>query len=112
MQKSSREIPRKYDGTDVTTRRIRDLLPKVVSKIGSIQKDRPDLILLSWPDIIGTRLAPMTEAMSFRDGTLFVKVKNSTLHSLLSQKEKSRLLQALRKRFPSVTISNIVFRLG
>jgi hypothetical protein len=104
--------PRQYDGTQVTSRRVTDLLPNVLAKIGEVYQQQPDLILAMWSDIIGPQLAPMARAVSFVEGVLLVKVKNSTLHSLLSQYERVRLLQLLRQKFPNVEIRNICFRLG
>ncbi|MES2122727.1 MAG: DUF721 domain-containing protein [Chlamydiota bacterium] len=96
----------------VTNKRLSDLLPKVLGEIGALHRDRPDLILASWPHIIGEKLAPMTKAVSFENGLLTVKVSNSTLYSLLSQHERGRLLKCLREKFPSVGIKNIHFRIG
>jgi hypothetical protein len=110
--KTARRTPRNYDGTEVTTRALGDLIPVVLSKITEVNRDRPDLILAAWPGIIGSNLAVMTKAVSFSDGCLFVKVKNSTLYSLLNQNEKPKLLSILRKKFPNVTIHNIMFRMG
>jgi hypothetical protein len=104
--------PRKYDGTQLTSHRMTDLLPQVLAKIGEVHVQRADLILAMWPDLIGVKLAAMTQAVSFTDGILTVKVKNSTLHSLLSQHEKMRLLNLLRQKFPHVEIRNIYFRIG
>lgn len=112
MIKTNRRTPRNYDGTKVTTHRVTDLLPVILSQIGESYQDRPDLILASWPEIIGSNLAPMTKAMSFVDGILIVKVKNSTLHSLLSQHDKPRIISSLRQKFPKIEIKNIVFRIG
>lgn len=91
---------------------MRDLLPSVLSHIRALQKDRPDLILATWPELIGDKLAPMTEAVRFQEGILWVKVRNSTLYSLLAQHEKARLLKKLRAQFPSVEIKTIQFRVG
>ena len=104
--------PQGYNGTEVTSYDMRMLLPQILGQIGEKQKDRPDLILVAWPQIIGSQLAPMTKALSFDGGILLVKVNNSTLYSLLSQHEKGRLLSCLRERFPAVEIKNIIFRLG
>jgi hypothetical protein len=41
-----------------------------------------------------------------------VKVKNSTLHSLLRQNDKARIMANLKAKFPHVRINNIVFRIG
>jgi len=105
MARNSRE-------TEPTNKSIQQVLPGLLRRIGEVYKDRPDLILAAWPQIIGEKLAPMTKAVRFDEGVLIVKVKNSTLYSLLSQHEKFRLLQCLRERFPSVAIRNIIFRIG
>lgn len=112
MSKSVLRTPKNYDGTAVTTHRVGDLLSAVLSQIGSVYQDRPDLVLAAWPDIIGDKLAPMTQAISLVDGVLTVKVKNSTLHSLLSRHDKFRILAALKERFPKVKVNNIVFRIA
>lgn len=101
-----------YDGTEVTTYKVTDLLPKVLVEIQHVYQDRPDLILACWPEVIGPKLAAMTQALSFVDGILVVKVKNSTLYNLLNQYDKPRVLHSLRQKFPSITIKNIVFRIG
>lgn len=112
MGKAYRRTPKDYDGTELTTHQMNDLLPSVLSQIHDVYQQRPDLILAIWPTLIGPKLAGMTQAVSFHDGFLLVKVKNSTLHSLLSQHEKPRLLSILRQKFPQVQIKTIVFRIG
>ncbi|OJU80521.1 MAG: hypothetical protein BGO10_05955 [Chlamydia sp. 32-24] len=112
MAQGFRRTPKFYDGTELTSRTVSQLLPGILEKIGEVYQDRPDLILASWPDIIGSKLAPMTKAISFKEGVLTIKVKNSSLHSLLSQYEKKRLLKLLQEKFPKVPIINILFRIG
>ena len=102
----------KGDGSELTNKHLKDLLPKVLGNIGALHRDRPDLILAAWPQIIGEKLMSMTKAISFDKGILYVKVGNSTLYSLLSQHERGRLLKSLREKFPSVEIKNISFRMG
>jgi Dna[CI] antecedent DciA-like protein len=89
-----------------------ELLPAVLEKISEVYQERPDFVLAAWPLIIGPQIATMTQAISFIEGVLLVKVKNSTLHSLLSQKDRSRILNLLRMKFPKTHIKNIVFRIG
>lgn len=107
-----RRTPKGYDGTATTTHHVGQVLSSVMSKIGKAYKDQPELVLAAWPDILGAKLAPMTRAVSFVNGVLLVKVKNSTLYSLLSQYEKNRLLASLRQRFPNIEIREIVLRVG
>ncbi|MCB1180869.1 MAG: DUF721 domain-containing protein [Chlamydiia bacterium] len=101
-----------YDPSGLTTHHLAHLLPKILSDIGKTYKDRPDLVLASWPEVIGPRLVSMTEAKSFIEGVLTVVVKNSTLYSLLAQTEKPKLLKNLREKFPGMTIKTIRFRMG
>ena len=54
----------------------------------------------------------MTEAVSFIEGNLTVKVGNSSLYSLLCQYERPCLLKKLRERFPKTSIKNLTFRIG
>lgn len=107
-----RRTPRNYDGTAITTHRISELLPKVLGRIEKVYSDRPDLILASWPEIIGPQLATMTRAISFGYGILLVKVSNSTLYSLLSRIERPKLLRRLQERFPTAYVKDIHFKLG
>lgn len=98
--------------TATTTRHLKQLLPRFLAEIGKVYQNRPDIVIAAWPEIIGKDLAPMTEAISFIDGILTVKVKNSTLYSLLSQSDKPRILKNLRDKFSSTLIKTIHFRLG
>lgn len=93
-------------------RHIHSLLPRLFDDICRLYDNRPDLILAAWTEVIGETFAPMTEAISFYQGVLTIKVKNSTLYSLLSQHEKNRLLKNLREKFPRTEIKTIHFRLG
>lgn len=112
VTRQTRRLPRDYDGPAVTTHRFGDLLTTVLANISDNYQERPDLILAAWPAVIGQKLAPMTQAVSFAEGVLVVKVKNSTLHSLLSTHDKAKILLSLRQKFPRVAINNIVFRIG
>ena len=98
--------------TAPTSRHLKHLLPKFLKAIGKRHEERPDLILAAWETLIGPRLAPMTKAVSFIDGFLNVKVRNSSLLSLLAQHERKRLLKELRQKFPNATIRNIRFFIG
>ena len=107
-----RRTPKGYDGTRRTNYHIDEVFSSLLGNIKDKFKDRPDLILAAWPVMMGPQMAKMTQAVSFANGVLLVKVKNSTLHSLLAQQEKSHILAKLRQQFPSSEIKTIVFRIG
>ena len=102
--------PFEYYGTKLTSKKMEDLLPDILKKMEKCQGNRGDLIVAAWPDIVGEKLAPMTRAVSFENGILIINVKNQILYSQLSQYEKPRLVEALKRRFPKVEVKTIVFR--
>lgn len=106
------KTPRNYHGTEVTTHKIGDILPSFLNILHTKHQERPDLILEAWSEVIGPQMSKMTQAIAFDNGVLLVKVKNSTLYSLLSQHERGRLLTLLSQRFPHASIRNIIFRMG
>lgn len=112
MKEKGRRRPLGYDGCSRTSKLTSELLTEALQEIRQKVSDRPDLVLAEWPQVIGPKLAPMTEAISFTEGILRVKVKNSTLYSLLSQREKERLLASFRNRFPRTAFFDIVFRMS
>lgn len=103
---------KKRNATALTNRSVQEILPKLLGEIGCKVRQRPDQVLAYWSEIVGEQIAKMTSAKSFENGVLKVEVHNSTLYSLLSQHERPRLLSILRKRFPSLIIQNILFRIG
>jgi len=110
--KIKRRNPKNYDGKRITSHTIGSLLPVVLKQVTNIYGERGDLILNAWPDIIGPHLAGMTQATAFDGGVLYVKVRNSTLYSLLAQHDKPRILNKLRQKFPGTNIKTIVFKMG
>lgn len=112
VRKVSFRTPKNYNGTQPTSRHVSDLLLAALSKLSDSCQERPDLLLAAWPEIIGPKHASMTQAVSFCEGVLTVKVKNSTLHSLLSRHDRYRILTAIQQRFPKANIQNIVFRIA
>jgi hypothetical protein len=101
---------RHSDGPLPTTRQLCQILPGILEEIGRLYYSRPDLVLAAWPEVVGSRLATMTRAVSFLDGVLTVKVSNAPLHSLLAGYEKPRLIKNLRDKFPNMVIKTIIFR--
>lgn len=96
----------------LTSKTLQNLLPEFLKKVNKNCHQRHDLIPLAWPAIIGEKLAPMTQAESFKEGVLYVRVSNSTLLSILSHRERKMLLKKLKEKFPKTDIKEIRFRLG
>lgn len=101
--------PRNYSGTQNPAKKMADLLPELLNDLGRRTGNRQEEIFRFWRDLMGEKMAPMTEPISFVDGVLTVKVKSSTLYSLLVTHERARLLGQLQEKF---SIRNLVFRVG
>lgn len=101
-----------YDGTRLTNFTLKGLLPQVLGSVFSKYNLRPDLLFAAWEELIGPSFKEMTEPVSFIDGILIVKVKNSTLYSLLQMHERNRLTKLLQEKFPESQIKTIQFRIG
>jgi len=105
--------PSSYDGFQVTTKRLHELLPRVMQSLSSLYKTQPSLVLGMWPEVVGEKLAALTCAFRFEDGVMHVKVKNSTLLSLLNNPvDRQRMIEAVRKKVPGIVLTNIQFRIG
>jgi hypothetical protein len=104
-----KRTPRNFDGTGRTGKSVADLLPDLLKQIHAKAGVPTDEIFRFWFDLIGGKMGPMTEPLSFDDGVLIVKVKSASLYSLLCQHERPRLLKELQKRY---TVKNLVFRIG
>lgn len=112
MPKFPLRTPRNYDGIECTNRHVKELLPSFLDKVHQHVKNNSALVLASWPSIIGPQLAPMTQAVSFDEGVLVVKVKNSTLYSLLIRHDKPKLFKKMKLQFPNLKLKDIVFRIA
>ncbi|MBI3508172.1 MAG: DUF721 domain-containing protein [Chlamydiia bacterium] len=103
----AKRVPRNYNGTHNPAKQIRDLLPEFLSALGRKTGDVRQEVFAYWQELLGETLAPMTEPISLIEGVLTVKVKSSTLYSVLCQHERPRLLKQLQERY---SVQKIVFR--
>lgn len=112
MSKIPSRTPRYYDGVGCTNRQMREIVPAVLHKMHRQVKNQSALVLANWPLIIGPHLSAMTQAVKFDEGVLVVKVKNSTLYSLLTRHDKPDLMKKIKTQFPNIDLKDIVFRMG
>lgn len=99
--------PRNYSGVENPEKKLAELLPDFVHDLKLLEPK--EAVFQFWKELIGEKFAPLTEPVSFVDGVLTVKVKSSTLYSLLVTHERPRLLGRLQEKF---SIRNIIFRVG
>jgi hypothetical protein len=105
-----KRTPKFYDGTGKTAKTLGELLPEVFKTVKNPSGDfRDEEVFRYWNTLGGESMAPMTEPISLVGGVLTVKVKSSTLYSLLRGVERARLENELREKFQ---IRGLVFRPG
>ena len=112
LMKSIPRIPKDYDGQTPTGRKIESLLSQVLEDISKTQKQGITVIEPVWKEIVGPKINELTKVVDFQKGTLFIKVKNATLLSILSSQEKPRLMQNLKEKLPNIHFVNLVFQFG
>ena len=104
-----RRTPKNYDGTANTAKSLSDLLPQVLKELRAQTTQPAEEIFLYWRDLIGDKMGPLTEPVSFVDEVLVVKVKSQTLYALLCQHERPRLLRQLQHKF---SVRGLTFKIG
>jgi predicted nucleic acid-binding Zn ribbon protein len=92
------------------TKNLKEMLPAILRSIEHRHAQNPTAVLAYWTQLIGPELSKMTQAISLNKGVLTVKVKNSTLYSLLCQSEKPKLLKKIQKKFSQETVKDLLFR--
>ena len=111
--KSYERTPFGYDGQNVTSHKLNDLLATMMNRLGPLYAFQPAVVLEMWPQIVGEKLASFTSATRYEEGFLYVKVKNSTLLSLLNNPvDKQKIQEAVKAAVPGIVLKNIVFRIG
>jgi predicted nucleic acid-binding Zn ribbon protein len=63
-------------------------------------------VILGWPRIVGPEVAAHSEAFDLRKGTLWVAVSSSSWRQHI-QFLKVRILEALAREFPGVSVTDI-----
>lgn len=112
MTDSYKRTPRNYYGNRLPHKDIKTFLPKILQTLEKKAFSTDKMILDSWQEIIGEKLSPMTEAVKFEEGILYIKVRSQVLYSLLVQHERAKLIKLYQKKFPHTPLKNIQFRMG
>lgn len=107
LLRMTQRTPRRYDGIVSPSQKLGDLLPGFLEKVGAKAHQEHLLVFQAWKELLGEKMAPLTEPLTWQEGVLTVKVKSATLYSLLCRHEGSRLLKEMQKKF---LIRKITFR--
>ena len=89
-----------------------ELLPALMQKLGLKERLRESEVIEAWSSIVGEFIAAHSAPVALREGTLYVRVLQPSLHYELEQIAKAQVLRKLKQRFGSKTIRDLRFRLG
>src|SRR5438034_7411808 len=89
-----------------------DLLPKLMQKLGLRERLHETEVIEAWSKIVGDFIAAHSAPVALREGVLYVRVLQPSLHYELEQVSKGDILRKLKRRFGPKTVRGIRFRLG
>lgn len=91
---------------------VGDTLEKVMRQLGLQERLTEAQILSAWKEIVGDWFALHTCPERIRDGILYVRVVQSSVHCELDRNCKPKILQKLKARFGAGRVRDIRFRIG
>ena len=91
---------------------VSEPLARLMQSLGLGDRLREDEVKRVWKDIVGEFLAAHSSPSSLKDGVLYVRVLQPTLHFELDRVWKPQLVQKLRARFGARHVRDIKFRIG
>ena len=89
-----------------------ELLPRLMQRLGLKERLHETEVIEAWAKIVGDFIAAHSAPVALRDGVLYVRVLQPSLHYELEQVSKGDILRKLKRRFGPKTVRGIRFRLG
>jgi predicted nucleic acid-binding Zn ribbon protein len=88
------------------------LLPKILQRLGLKERLHEKDVIEAWGEIVGDFIAAHSAPVSLRDGVLYVRVLQPSLHYQFEQISKADILRKLKQRFGAKIIRDVRFRVG
>jgi hypothetical protein len=113
QKKTHQRTPLHYDGNRVTSHMLSEVAAAWLKRLGEKVRMNPQALCDAWSSVVGSPIADMTKAQRYDEGVLHVRVRNSTLLSLLCRpQDKKKLIDLLKAAVPGVRLVDLSFRLG
>ena len=94
-----------------TARPVAEPLAKLMAKLGLADRMREDEIVAAWREIVGEFIAGHSTPHRLKDGVLFVRVLQPSVHFELERVWKREILEKLKQRFGRA-VRDVKFRVG
>jgi predicted nucleic acid-binding Zn ribbon protein len=88
------------------------LLPKLMQKLGLKERLRESEMIDAWSSIVGEFIAAHSAPVALREGILYVRVLQPSLHYAHERVAKAQVLRKLKQRFGGKAIRDVRFRVG
>lgn len=105
-------IRKSDDNSRLKIKKLDGLLSNFLTRVEEKYKKNPCYIKDLWFEVLNNKFANMTEVVSFEKGTLTIKVKSSTLFSILNNYEKDHLLKKMQQKVSNKIIQQLIFKIG
>src|SRR5436305_10639025 len=89
-----------------------DVLPKLMQRLGLKERLHESEVMEAWSKIVGDFIAAHSSPVALREGILYVRVLQPTLHYELEQVAKIDILRKLKLRFGGKVIRDVRFRVA
>jgi len=90
---------------------IEKLLTKTLKKLPNAKQIKGQMLIDAWPDVVGLQIAAKAKATMFKNGVLFVWVRDSVWAQHLSL-QKKQIIGSLNKSVRTNILSNIRYQVG
>ena len=89
-----------------------EMLPKLMQQFGLRERLHETEVIEAWKQIVGDFIATHSAPLSLREGVLFVRVLQPSLHYQFETISKAEILKKLKQRFGGKTVRDVKFRVG
>ena len=83
-----------------------------MQQLGLSERLHENEVIEAWKQIVGDFIACHSAPVSLREGVLFVRVLQPSLHYQFETISKAEILRKLKQRFGGKTVRDIRFRVG
>ena len=91
---------------------VSGLLPKAMQSLGLGERVLESEVLRAWREVVGDFIATHSSPSRLREGVLYVRVLQPTIHFELERVWKTDILHKLKSRFGPRVIRELRFRVG
>ena len=91
---------------------LAEVLARLFTARGWGRKSERVRLEAAWAETVGPELTTDTRVSALRRGILEVEVRNGVLMQELAQFRKRAILNAIRQKLPTSTITDVKFRVG